>query len=104
MAADQNQPQPVVLDGRIVPTHRIRSAVSEPPGQLGERGVKRRTPAHGIDGFEAAGRDNTRARIRGHAVARPLLHCRGERVVQGLLGEVEVAEQADQRSKNAPRL
>ena len=42
--------------------------------------------------------------LAGHAVARPLLERGRERVVQRLLGEVEVAEQADQRGEHAARL
>ena len=57
-----------------------------------------------VDRLEAAGRDEPRARIVGHAVARPLLDRRREGVVQRLLGEVEVAEQADQRGEDAARL
>ena len=37
------------------------------------------------------------------AVARPLLERRAESVVQRLLGEVEVAEQPDQRGEYAAR-
>src|SRR4030095_8618605 len=44
------------------------------------------------------------ARIGRHAIARPLLHRGPERLVQGLLGEIEVAEQADQGGENATRL
>ena len=49
--------------------------------------------------------DTSHARgFAGHAVARPLLERRPERVVQRFLGDVEVAEQADQRGEHAPRL
>ena len=76
----------------------------EPRGELDERRVEPGAPAHAVDRLEAPGRDEPRARIRGHAVARPALDGRGERVVQRLLGEVEVAEQADQRGEDAARL
>ena len=49
--------------------------------------------------------DTSHARgLVGHAVARPLLDGGGERVVQRLLGEIEIAEQADQRGEDAARL
>ena len=65
--------------------------------------IEARAPADAVDGLEAAGRHEPGARIRRHAVARPLLERRPESVVQRLLGEVEVAEQADQRREDAPR-
>ena len=42
--------------------------------------------------------------LAGHAVARPLLDRGREGVVQRLLGQVEVAEEADQRGEDAARL
>ncbi len=62
------------------------------------------TPAHGVDRFEAAGRDEPRARVVGHTVARPLLDRRGEGVVHRLFGAIEIAEQADERREHAPRV
>jgi len=38
------------------------------------------------------------------AVARPALGRDRERLLSGLLGEVEVAEEADERSEDAPPL
>jgi hypothetical protein len=40
----------------------------------------------------------------GHAVARPALGGDRKRLLRGLLGEVEVAEEADQRSEDAAPL
>src|SRR5262245_3476765 len=40
----------------------------------------------------------------GNAVARPLLDRRGKCVVDGLLGELEVSEQADQGGEDAARV
>ena len=40
----------------------------------------------------------------GHAVARPALRRDRERLLRGFLGEVEVAEEADQRSEDASPL
>ena len=45
-----------------------------------------------------------RAGVGGHAVARPALRGDRERLLRGLLGEVEVAEEADQRSEDASPL
>jgi hypothetical protein len=40
----------------------------------------------------------------GGAVARPALGGDRERLLRGLLGEVEVAEEADERGEDAPPL
>jgi hypothetical protein len=40
--------------------------------------------------------------VVGHPVARPALGCDGERLLRRLLGEVEVAEEADEGGKDAP--
>ena len=63
--------------------------------------IEPRAPAHAVDGLEASGRHQPRARIGGHAVARPLLQRGPEGVVQRFLGDVEVAQQADQRGEHA---
>ena len=53
--------------------------------------VKARPPAYTVDGLEAARRNEPRPWIGRHAIPRPLLERRSKGVVQGLLGEVEVA-------------
>jgi hypothetical protein len=63
--------------------------------------VEPRASPYAIDGLEATGRYQPRARIRRDAVARPLLECRPESVVQRFLGEIEVAQQPDQRGDSA---
>ena len=88
----------------VVPRRRHRGAVGvELLGELRQRGVEPGAPAHAVDRLEAAGRNEPRPRIGRHAVARPLLQRRREGIVQRLLGEVEVAEQADQRGEDAAR-
>jgi hypothetical protein len=42
--------------------------------------------------------------VVGSAVARPALGGDRERLLRGFLGEVEVAEEADERSQDAPPL
>jgi hypothetical protein len=69
---------------------------------LGRR--EARAAAQRVDRLEATGGDEPRARVRGHAVLRPLLECRAERVVQRFLGDVEVAEQPNERGEHATRL
>ena len=104
MAAREDQPQPVVRDPFVVLLGGGRRRGVEPFGELRQRGVEASPAAHGVDGFKAAGRNEPRPRIGRHTLARPLLQGRGEGIVQPLLGEVEVAEQADQRGQDVPRL
>ena len=51
-----------------------------------------------------AGRHQPGARVGGHAVARPALGGDRERLLGGLLGELEVAEEADQVGEDASPL
>ena len=67
---------------------------------LGERALA----ADAVDRAVARGRDEPRARVGGRAVARPALGGDRERLLRGLLGEVEVAEEADQRGEDAAPL
>jgi hypothetical protein len=57
--------------------------------------IEARVPAQAVDGLEAAGGHEPRTRVRRHAVTRPLFQRRPERVVQRLLGEIEIPEQAN---------
>ena len=52
----------------------------------------------------ARGRHQPGARVGGSAVARPALGGDRERLLRGFLGEVEVAEEADQRGEDAAPL
>ena len=92
--------KPVVLDALFVgPGRGVDDREVGLVADFVER-VETRAPAHAVDRLEASGRHQPRARIGGHAVARPLLQRRPEGVVQRLLGDVEVAEQADQRREH----
>ena len=68
------------------------------------RRIKPRAPPHRVDGFEPARRNEPRAGIGRHAIPRPLLERGTERIVQRILGQLEVAEQPDQGRKDPPRL
>ena len=101
MAAREDQAQPVVLDALFVCPR--RGVVDSDVGRVADvvEGIETGAPAQAVDGLEASGRHQPRARIGGHAVARPLLQRRPERVVQRFFGDVEVAEQPDQRGEHA---
>ena len=57
-----------------------------------------------VDRLVAADIDEPGARIGRDAFARPLHERRGEGILHGVLGELKVAEQADQRGQNAAAL
>src|SRR5262249_56810035 len=57
-----------------------------------------------VDGAVPRGRDEPGARVVGRSVARPTLGRDRERVLGGFLGEVEVAEEADQACEDAAPL
>ena len=102
MTAGEDEPQPVVLDGFAVPWSGLVDDRIHLLGDILHR-VESRASAYAIDGLEATGRYEPRARIRGDAIARPLLERRAESVVQRLFGEVEVAKQPNQRGEHAAR-
>jgi hypothetical protein len=71
--------------------------------QAGLRG-QRPVALDAVDGPVACGRDQPRGGVVGLAVARPAGGGDRERLLRGFLGELEVAEEADQRSEDATPL
>ena len=67
-------------------------------------GLEARAAADAVDGLEAPGRHQPGARVGRDAARRPLLERGAKAVVQRLLGQVEVAQQAHQRGEDAARL
>ena len=103
MAAGKDQTQAIVLDAVVFA--RERSRIDDGPDfvlVVVER-VEPRSPADAVDRLETAGRDEPCPRVVGDSIERPLLERRAERVVQRFLGDIEIAEQADQRGENAAR-
>jgi hypothetical protein len=100
MAAREQQLEPLVLEGRGV-LHLVRGL-----GQLEQAGLLRERPlaADAVDRAVARGRDQPDGRTGGDPVARPALGGDRERLLRGFLGEVEVAEEADQRGEDAAPL
>ncbi len=67
-------------------------------------GIEPRVPPQLVDRLESSGRDEPRARVVRHAVARPRIERRRERVVHRFLGPIEIAEQSNQRGQHAARI
>src|SRR4029077_12892091 len=58
-------------------------------------------PAEPVDGLEAPGRYQPRARVRRYTLLRPLLQRGSERVVHRFLSDIEIAKETDERRQNA---
>ena len=65
---------------------------------------ERSVAANAVDRAVARGGHEPGARVGGRSLARPALGGDGERVLRGFLGELEVAEEADQSREDAPPL
>jgi hypothetical protein len=104
VAAGKDQTQPVVLQAGALRDIRVFGLMIQPVGELRERRVEAGAAAKGVDGLEAADRDEPGAGVVRHPALGPLLQRRREGVVQRVLGEVEVAQQADQGGEDATRV
>jgi hypothetical protein len=65
---------------------------------------ERAIAANPVDRVVARRRRQPRARVTRQPVAGPALRGRRERLLGGFVGEIEVAEEADQRREDAPPL
>ena len=100
MAAREHELEPLVRECRRV--HRVlhRLGHLEQAGLRGQRAIA----ADAVDRAVARGRHQPGAGVGGDAVARPALRGDREGLLRGFLGEVEVAEEADQRSEDTAPL
>src|SRR6188508_3384532 len=103
MAAGEDEAQPVVLD-LVVVDIRLFCRLADAPEHWRERCVERRAPAQPVDRLEATRRYEPRSRIVRNAIRGPARHCGRERILHGLLGKVEIAEEADERGQDAARV
>jgi len=101
VTAGEDELQALVGERRLL-VHGVlhRLGHVEQAGLLGQRAVA----PDPVDGAVARRRDQPRGRVRRRAVARPALSGDRERLLRGFLGEVEVAEEADERSEDAAPL
>ena len=100
MAAGEDQLQPLVGKGRLL--HLVLHCL----GHLQQTGLLREhaVAAQAVDRAVAGGDRQPGARVGRRAVPWPALGSGRERVLGGLLGEVEVAEEADQVGEDATPL
>jgi hypothetical protein len=92
MAAGEDELEPLVGNRGLV--HIVLSEFLHV--EQAELRLERAIAADAVDGAVACRRQEPRSRIRGSTFARPTLGRDRERLLGGLLGEVEVAEEADE--------
>ena len=101
MAAREDQLQPLVGKGHVF--HLILGDL--PELQLAKLAIQRAPAADQVDRAVSCGRDQPGPGVRRGSVTRPALRRDGEGLLSGLLGEVEVAEEADEgREHTTPLL
>lgn len=102
MAARKDEAEPVVFDrcGFVV-VGGLGCGGLEPVCDFRECGVVAGAASNRIDGAEAAGRNEPGARVVRDAALGPLLGGGGEGLLQGILGELKIAKQADEGGEDA---
>ena len=100
VAAREEELQPLVRDRRLV--HRLLRRLWHFEQARLRR--KRAVAADAVDCAVAGGGHEPRARVGGRPVAGPALGRDRERLLSGVLGEFEVAEEADQACEHAAPL
>jgi hypothetical protein len=95
MAAGEDQLEPLIAEGQLLhlvsPRRRLEQLGLE---QLGLR-CERALATQAVDRAVARGGDEPGGRVGRCPLTRPALRRDGERILDGLLGEVEIAEEAD---------
>jgi hypothetical protein len=102
VATGEDHPQPVVdyLVGIDIGGH---LSTFELTGNGGEPGVEGAAAAQAVDGLEAPSRYEPGEWLRRLSFHRPSFDSSSKCVLQRLRGEIEIAEEADQRGENATR-
>jgi hypothetical protein len=100
MAAREDELEPLVGDRRLVHLVLRSRRCVEQVGLCRERAIS----ADAVDRAVASGGLEPGARVGGRSVAGPALGGDRKRILGGLLGEIEVAEEADQAGEDAAPL
>jgi hypothetical protein len=104
MAAGENELEPVVRQFVVVAGGCRGFTAVQRVGDVSLGRVESRAAADRVDCLETRGGDQPGARVRWPALDRPALQGGAERVVHRILGQVEAAEQADERGADATGL
>ena len=102
MAAREDQPEPIVRDGAVVDL--VLLARGHERLQLAHLVLEPAGAPDPVDRLVPGRRRDPRTGVAGQPALRPDLERDQERVLDRLLGEVEVAEDADERRDRPPRL
>jgi hypothetical protein len=105
MATGEDQLESFIAEARL--THRIlRCLERRCPRQIEQAGFggQHPVPTDPINGSIACRRHQPVPGVGGDSVSRPAFRGDREGFLRGFLGEVEIAEEADQGSENAPPL
>ncbi len=110
VAAGEDQAQAIVFE--IAGVFEIPAGVgghgghrsNDACGKRRARPIEARSSPQHVNRLEASGRNKPGSRIVGHAIGRPAFQGGRERVVHGLLGEIEIAEEAYEGGQDTPRL
>lgn len=100
MTADEHKPQSVINQMHLI----LRFAVAKQMRELSTNGIEPGTPTQLVDGAKAASGNKPGAGTVRHALAGPLLRCGEECFVQGFLGQVEIAQQPNERCQHLTRV
>ncbi|HZM94495.1 MAG TPA: hypothetical protein VFB92_13780 [Vicinamibacterales bacterium] len=103
MTAREDQSQTIVFERLLVDGDRIDRGL-QLLRELRDRGVETRSSAEDVDGLEATGGDEPRERVTRQPVARPFLDRGREGLVEGLLGQVEVTDEPNERGQDPARV
>ena len=104
MAARKDQPQPFILE------HGFFRHVGDLLGQRVQAcqfvalRFQQSAPPQQIHRFVSSRRNQPCTRVRGRTGFRPSRQRRRERLLHRVLGEIQIAEKADQRGENPSRL
>jgi hypothetical protein len=106
MAAGEHEPQALVGDGaeRLGVLVGLGAADRGQALEVGRALTAAGVPPQPVDGAVAGADGDPGSRVGGHAAGRPALQRDEERVLDGLLGAVEVAERPRERGDRLPRL
>jgi hypothetical protein len=101
MAAGEDQTQPVVLHGPYLLGRGLLVAATK-HRDFTEQLTASRLSAQPVDGAVAGGRGDPPARVGWQALARPPVKREGERLLDRIFGDIDVAEDADQGGHRPP--